>query len=108
MTLAGRGLRLLELPFKVAILGFLSLYRLTVSPLLGLRCRFFPSCSAYAEEAIRVHGVLKGAALAAWRVLRCQPLSGGGPDPVPARGTWRRATAGPLDEVHDNVIRRVV
>jgi uncharacterized protein len=64
-------------------------YRGTVGQLLVGRCRFHPTCSAYAVEAIRVHGALKGSALAVWRVARCSPLSAGGLDPVPPAGTWR-------------------
>jgi len=58
-------------------------YRVGLSPLLGGHCRFWPSCSAYAEEAIRKHGARRGAALAARRVLRCHPFHAGGIDPVP-------------------------
>ena len=65
------------------LVGLVRLYQLTVSPLLGPCCRYAPSCSAYAVEALRVHGVWRGLALAAWRVLRCHPLAEGGYDPVP-------------------------
>ena len=59
-------------------------YRKAVSPLLGPgKCRFEPSCSAYALEALERHGTLRGLALSAWRLLRCQPLCKGGYDPVP-------------------------
>lgn len=58
-------------------------YRLVLSPLLGPRCRFHPTCSAYAIEAIRLHGALHGSALAARRIVRCHPLNPGGIDPVP-------------------------
>jgi putative membrane protein insertion efficiency factor len=58
-------------------------YQLFVSPLLGPRCRFYPSCSAYAVEAITTHGALRGTYLAARRLLRCHPWNPGGPDPVP-------------------------
>jgi putative membrane protein insertion efficiency factor len=64
----------------------LRLYRRAISPALGPCCRFEPSCSAYAEEAIHVHGVARGLVLAAWRVLRCQPFARAGFDPVPPRG----------------------
>ncbi|MDD3609985.1 MAG: membrane protein insertion efficiency factor YidD [Halothiobacillaceae bacterium] len=61
-------------------------YQLFISPLLGPRCRFYPSCSNYALEAIEVHGVLKGGWMALKRVLRCHPLHPGGYDPVPGTG----------------------
>ena len=58
-------------------------YRRYVSPALPARCRFYPSCSAYAQEALAVHGALRGTALAIWRLLRCHPFHPGGFDPVP-------------------------
>lgn len=60
-------------------------YQLVVSPLLGPRCRFYPSCSSYALEAIRTHGPLRGTWLAGQRLLRCHPWNPGGLDPVPPR-----------------------
>ena len=60
-------------------------YQAILSPLLGGRCRFGPSCSQYAVEALQTHGALRGLALAVWRVLRCHPFSAGGYDPVPPR-----------------------
>ena len=58
-------------------------YRLLISPLLGPSCRFFPSCSEYAEEALQRHGALHGSWLAARRLCRCGPWHPGGADPVP-------------------------
>ncbi|HKT01636.1 MAG TPA: membrane protein insertion efficiency factor YidD [Rugosimonospora sp.] len=58
-------------------------YRRWVSPALPDRCRFYPSCSAYALEAIATHGALRGVRLAIWRLLRCHPFHPGGYDPVP-------------------------
>jgi uncharacterized protein len=58
-------------------------YRRWISPALPARCRFYPSCSAYAVEAISTHGAVKGFGLAVWRLLRCQPFNAGGYDPVP-------------------------
>ena len=66
-------------------------YKQFISPLLGDNCRFYPSCSAYAMQAIQVHGAVKGCLLAAWRLLRCNPLCKGGLDPVPPKGRWRNA-----------------
>lgn len=68
-----------------AILVFLiRVYQTLLSPLLGPRCRFYPSCSHYAVEAIRTHGAARGAWLALRRIVRCHPLNPGGYDPVPA------------------------
>ena len=75
----------LERPGRAARLLLLAVeaYRVLLSPLLGGHCRFWPSCSAYAEEAIRRHGARRGSALALARLLRCQPFHRGGIDPVP-------------------------
>jgi uncharacterized protein len=80
-------------PVRALLVGVLLLYRGTIGPMLGGGCRFHPTCSAYALEAIRTHGAAKGSALAAWRVLRCSPLTPGGIDPVPPVGSWRRRAA---------------
>lgn len=63
-------------------------YRLFLSPLLGPRCRFEPSCSVYTQEAIAAHGAVKGSWLGVKRICRCHPLHAGGFDPVP--GVERR------------------
>jgi putative membrane protein insertion efficiency factor len=99
-----RALWAAGLPARLLLLGLIGLYRGVVSPLLasmlGPRCRFHPSCSAYAQEAIKVHGAAKGLVLAGWRVLRCSPLTPGGLDPVPRRGTWgHRPAGGTYDDV---------
>lgn len=60
-------------------------YRYAISPLLGANCRYEPTCSAYAEEAIRRHGVIRGGWLALKRISRCNPWGGSGYDPVPER-----------------------
>ncbi|WP_221180249.1 membrane protein insertion efficiency factor YidD [Salinisphaera japonica] len=60
-------------------------YRRVISPLLGPRCRFYPTCSAYALQALSRHGPVKGLGLAIWRIMRCHPLNSGGHDPVPPR-----------------------
>ncbi len=60
-------------------------YQRFLSPLKPPTCRFTPSCSSYAIEAVQTHGLLRGFALATWRILRCQPFCKGGHDPVPPR-----------------------
>lgn len=72
-----------------AALALVGLYQHWISPALPRRCRYYPTCSAYAVEAIKVHGALKGALLAAWRLLRCNPFTRGGVDHVPDPGRWR-------------------
>ena len=67
------------MPIALAIIRF---YRRWISPLLAPRCRFEPTCSAYAYEAIVRHGLLKGVARAMWRLLKCQPFHPGGFDPL--------------------------
>lgn len=68
---------------------FIRGWRRIISPLYGNVCAFYPSCSAYGLEAVTVHGILRGSALTAWRILRCNPFSGGGVDPVPiGRRYW--------------------
>ena len=66
-----------------ALLLLIEVYRVTLAPLIGGFCRYLPSCSAYAEEAIRRHGAAAGSRLAVRRVLRCHPFHRGGFDPVP-------------------------
>ncbi|KAA0019381.1 membrane protein insertion efficiency factor YidD [Salinicola corii] len=63
--------------------GLIQLYRYGISPLIGPRCRFWPTCSNYALEAIRLHGPWRGMRLAVRRILKCHPFHPGGVDPVP-------------------------
>jgi putative membrane protein insertion efficiency factor len=69
---------------RFALAGLIRVYKRVVSPMLPPACRFHPTCSDYALQAVEAHGVLKGGALAAGRVLRCNPWSAGGFDPVPS------------------------
>jgi putative membrane protein insertion efficiency factor len=73
----------IERVVRIALLGSIGAYRRWISPLLPRACRFHPSCSAYALDAIRVHGPVRGSVLAATRVARCHPWCQGGMDPVP-------------------------
>ncbi|MCB1917150.1 MAG: membrane protein insertion efficiency factor YidD [Rhodocyclaceae bacterium] len=68
---------------KALLIALLKAYRLAISPLLGRNCRYHPSCSEYAIEAVQRHGVIRGGWLAIKRVGRCHPFSRGGYDPVP-------------------------
>jgi putative membrane protein insertion efficiency factor len=70
-------------PLRPVLVGLLKAYRLVVSPLYGQVCRYHPSCSAYALEAVQVHGSVRGGWLAARRLGRCHPWAAGGYDPVP-------------------------
>jgi len=65
-------------------------YQRAISPALGNRCRYYPSCSEYAVQAIRSYGILRGLVLAAWRLLRCNPLSHGGFDYVEEQTLFRK------------------
>ena len=67
---------------RTLVLAPLHLYRRVISPALPARCRYYPSCSRYAVDAIREYGVIRGCVLAAWRVMRCNPFSNGGIDHV--------------------------
>jgi putative membrane protein insertion efficiency factor len=100
MSAAGRRFRAVAwgagAPARLVLIGLIRLYRATLSGLLGGQCRFHPTCSAYAEQAVRMHGAVRGGGLAVWRVARCGPFSSGGVDHVPARGTGRMP---PYDDV---------
>ncbi|HEX9627553.1 MAG TPA: membrane protein insertion efficiency factor YidD [Acidiferrobacterales bacterium] len=70
---------------RALLTGPIRLYQRALSPLLGPRCRFYPSCSSYAIEAIERHGAARGSWLAVRRIARCHPLNEGGLDPVPEK-----------------------
>ncbi len=78
---------------RALLIGAVRGYRLLLSPWVGRSCRFTPTCSAYALEALDKHGALVGSGMAAWRILRCHPLCAGGCDPVPDNPPWTRAQA---------------
>jgi putative membrane protein insertion efficiency factor len=70
---------------KMLAIAGLRLYKAIISPALPASCRFVPSCSEYAAEAVAQYGLFRGSALSAWRLLRCNPFARGGWDPVPAK-----------------------
>lgn len=72
---------------EAAALGLIKAYQYGIRPMLGQRCRFFPSCSEYAAEAIGVYGVFRGSLMGAARLGKCHPWHAGGYDPVPERAT---------------------
>jgi len=83
--------------FRVLLTGAIVAYRRVLSPMLGPRCRFHPSCSTYALDALSVHGAGKGFALATWRICRCNPWNPGGVDLVPEKGRWTPDPYVPLE-----------
>lgn len=88
--------QLIQYPFIL----FIKAWRKLISPLYGEVCSFYPSCSAYGLEAVTVHGLIKGSGLTVWRILRCNPFTGGGLDAVPASSrVW------PAEEVPEIVVR---
>lgn len=67
------------------LIGLIRVYQIVISPLIGPRCRFTPTCSCYGIEALKTHGTLKGSWLTLKRILKCHPLNEGGYDPVPPK-----------------------
>jgi len=74
---------------KSVLILLVRAYQVVLSPLFRGCCRFEPSCSNYAIEALNVHGALKGTLLAVWRLLKCHPFGPHGYDPVPPLGRWK-------------------
>jgi uncharacterized protein len=97
MNAVQRSLRTAGAPVRMILIGCIKVYRVVLSGWLGGQCRFYPSCSRYAEEAIRVHGAVRGSSMALWRVLRCNPFGAGGIDQVHGRNAR---------ESYDDVVRR--
>lgn len=80
---------------RAAVIAPIRLYQRAISPLLPPRCKYYPSCSEYAAQAVQEYGILRGLILAGWRLLRCNPFSHGGYDPVCEQHLFdpRRSTA---------------
>lgn len=84
-------LNILELPQKIFLIilaPIIFVYQKLISPLLGPRCKYHPSCSSYLVQAITTHGIIKGIILGTLRIIRCNPFSGGGYNPIPSKGKW--------------------
>jgi putative membrane protein insertion efficiency factor len=81
-------------PLRRLVVGMISVYQRAISPGLPRHCKYEPTCSRYTAEAVSELGILRGVALAGWRLLRCNPFSHGGFDPVSAQRLFRR---GPSD-----------
>jgi uncharacterized protein len=79
---------------RIAILPIRA-YQLLLSPMVGQRCKYYPSCSEYAAQAIQRYGILRGLVLAGWRLLRCNPWSHGGFDPVEEQRVFKPRAAAP-------------
>ena len=84
-------LNILQFPRKIFLIilaPIIFIYQKLISPLLGPRCKYHPSCSNYLVQAITTHGIFKGIILGTLRIIRCNPFSGGGFNPVPNKGKW--------------------
>jgi putative membrane protein insertion efficiency factor len=95
MRLDGRKMRLSSSPAHAArrlLIAPLVFYQRAVSPALPRRCRYEPTCSRYAVQAVEEYGILRGLVLAGWRLLRCNPFSHGGYDPVQAQRLFRASS----------------
>lgn len=76
-------MRLISRLLTTSLIKLIKIYQLLLSPMLGQNCRFYPTCSHYAQESLNKHGVIKGTYLAIRRLFRCHPWHDGGYDPVP-------------------------
>jgi uncharacterized protein len=99
MSAVRRATWWLGAPARAVLIAAIHMYRATLSGWLGGQCRFYPSCSHYAEEAVRTHGALRGSAMAAWRILRCNPFGAGGVEPVPPSSRPRTRERLPYENV---------
>ena len=89
---------------KWLLIGFIKFWRAAISPAYGNVCKYYPTCSKYGLDAVTTHGAIKGAGLTIWRIMRCNPWSHGGYDPVPGTPeakVWEQEQAGVLDSCVD-------
>ena len=87
-----RAIRAAGAPVRALEIGLIRVYRATLSGWLGGQCRFYPTCSHYAEDAIRERGAVRGTVLTAWRILRCNPFGAGGIDQIRPPGSYDDVT----------------
>ena len=90
---------------KGILVGIIRAYQILLSPRIGQVCRYYPTCSHYGLEAVKVHGAGKGSLLAAWRILRCHPWATGGIEHIPAKGSWSNRE---VIEISTNNDRQVI
>lgn len=88
---------------KKILVSLIKGYHKHISPFLPGACRFYPTCSMYAAEAIEKFGVIRGSSLAMWRILRCNPFCKGGYDPVPEKFTFKRQAYVPVNEREEEI-----
>ena len=91
--------------FRTLLIGLIRSYQIVLSPRIGQVCRYYPTCSHFGLEAVKVHGAGKGSLLAAWRILRCHPWAIGGIEYVPEKGSWATRE---VIEVSTNNDRQVI
>jgi putative membrane protein insertion efficiency factor len=91
--------------FATVLVGLIRGYQMWISPRFGPVCRYYPTCSHYGLQAVKVHGAGKGSLLAAWRIARCHPWSEGGFDYVPTKGSWKSTE---VIEVSTKIDRQVI
>lgn len=90
-------------PVAYVLKLFVKGYRRFISPLFPPQCKYYPSCSTYALEALERHGAFKGTLLSIWRICRCNPWSKGGVDYIPLKGQWR---SGPMHSMSDDELQQ--
>ncbi len=89
MSVLHRILWVIGWPFRMLLIGLIRGYQKFISPMFGPSCRLYPSCSRYGLDAVRQHGAAKGTILTGARLVRCNPWTKGGINPVPEPGAWR-------------------
>jgi hypothetical protein len=91
--------------FVAILVGLIRGYQIGISPRFGSVCRYYPSCSHFGLQAVKIHGAGKGSLLAAWRIARCNPWAEGGFDYVPTKGAWKNVE---VIEVSTKIDRQVI